>query len=110
MGVLLDIALRAGTQAEPKTAPPQDRGDREAKRRELERLIRLLAEHDPAHWSDDDIREALEAGEQDLDAAIETWRNLCAQRSSALDDQPNAQAEARRRRVLQMLRERPSVR
>ncbi|MCX7962697.1 MAG: hypothetical protein N2653_14160 [Burkholderiales bacterium] len=90
--------------------PAPDRHDREAKRRELRRLIETLARLDPEHWTPADVAEALEAGEQDIASALATWRTIAKQAGLLPEPEPlSPRAADRRRRVLQMLRERPEI-
>jgi len=90
MGVLLDLALRAGrgltdeSRAQVGTAnspgsvpavssPASVLHGRAAKLADLRRLIFDLAAAEPEHWTFRDIAEALTEGERDLDNALMTW-------------------------------------
>lgn len=57
---------------------------------------------------DPDRPAKLAEGERDFDSAIATWRTLAQQ--YGLGPSPDARAEARRRRVLAMLADRPGIR
>lgn len=101
------VAPAAGS---PAPAAPSGSGDldRIIRLAELRRLVLDLATAEPQHWTPRDIAEALAYGEADLDAAMTTWRALCARLGVR---QPEASgAEARRERVLAMLAERPGIR
>lgn len=75
---------------------------------ELRRLIRAIADFEPAYWTDADIAEAIVEGERDLDAALATWRDLCERLGAKPAESPGACA--RRKRILAALAACPAER